>query len=101
MDNLQHSTSCENCKILEDEIERLDKAFDWSAQRYARLEAKLEHMTDIANKEHASSAHIAMRNGELEDDNERLRELFSKGQEMDESRTWFWDDDIVTALGGK
>jgi len=32
-------------------------------------------------------------------ENKRLRELFPKGQVMDESRTWFWDDDIVTALG--
>jgi len=40
-----------------------------------QLEAKLQHMTDIANTEHASSAHIAMRNGELEAKNERLREL--------------------------
>jgi len=58
---------------LEAEIGRLDKAFDWSAQKYAQLEAK----------------------------NERLRELFRAGHEMDEGRTWFWDDDIVKALRGK
>jgi len=28
----------------------------------------------------------------------QLRKLFSKGHEMDESRTWFWDDDIIKAL---
>jgi len=41
--------------------------------KVACLEAQLERMTDIANEEHASSAHIAMRNGELEDENERLK----------------------------
>jgi len=42
-------------------------------KRIAQLEAKLQYMTDIANEEHASSAHIAMRNGELEAENERLK----------------------------
>jgi len=39
------------------------------------LEVELGRMTDIANKEHASSAHIAMRNGELEEENERIRDM--------------------------
>ena len=38
-----------------------------------KLEAEVAKWEKIANEEHAQSAHIAMRNGELEAENERLR----------------------------
>ena len=31
----------------------------------------------------------------------RFHKLLGKYHELDESRTWFWDDDIVKALGGE
>jgi len=43
--------------------------------------------------------HLKIR--QLETKNERLRDLFRAGHEMDEGRTWFWDDDIVKVLRGK
>ena len=35
---------------------------------------------------------------QLEARNEKLFEFISDGHELDESRTWFWDDDIVAVL---
>jgi len=57
--------------------------------------------TDAHNEHINIMLELVQRNQELKEQVRRYEELFSKGQEMDESRTWFWDDDIVTAIGGE
>jgi len=69
---------------------------------FAQLEAELKNMTDIANKEHASSAHIAMRNGELEDENKILFEIIKCGATMGATADYYlqkWLDNLE--VGGE
>ena len=51
-----------------------DKGYAKAQDKIAQLEAEVEKWEKIANEEHAQSAHIAMRNGELEAENEGLKE---------------------------
>ena len=65
-------------QTVEGMCEQLDKAVAWfegDDSPRARLEAEVAKWEKIANEEHAQSAHIAMRNGELQAENERLREM--------------------------
>ena len=57
--------------------------------------------TDAHNDKIDIMLELVQRNLELRERVRRYEELFSKGQEMDESRTWFWDDDILTATRGE
>jgi len=59
--------------ILDRLVVEMDYLLVEASTRIAYLESELKRITDIANEEHASSAHIVMRNGELEEENERLK----------------------------
>jgi len=64
-------------QTVEGMCEQLDKAVAWfegDDSPRARLEAEVAKWEKIANEEYAQSAHIAMRNGELQAENEGLKE---------------------------
>jgi len=71
------------------------------ALKIAQLEAELAGMglMEAEAAQFAKGMELVPEGTQAE--NERLRDLFRAGHEMDEGRTWFWDDDIVKALGGE
>ena len=73
-------------QTVEGMCEQLDKAVAWfegDDSPRARLEAEVAKWERIANEEHAQSASIAMLNGKLEAENERLRARLHRAECMD------------------